>query len=517
MLKIFAVALCGLLLAPAPARAGLFGEGPKITVDYAPASALIAHGAVQVGAFTYLPSVNGKLKPYELGNTSLADLLLTQNVDAVVREALLKEFRFTGIDISRGPVLSGDIREFRQNDLGGNNITLTIHFSVQDAQGALLYDGEKTALSLPGGGNVSYLDAVMTNCFEALLRDPAFLGAIGGSLTAGPGDVTGSPKFVALTYVPSSAFIVGGAVAIGAFDYLPAASGKVTADQVGNTALGNTHLDRPVSAYVAAAALKEFRLAGIAVESADRTLEGTIVDLFCDDLGSSATWTLDVKYAVKDRNGNTLYQGEKRTALKTQKVLEMLNSLLRRNFEALMLDGDFLKAINGPAGAANVEQTIVPSDGWNWVEWSGYGPRTALVAHGAVTVGAFSYPAMTGKMKPTEIANTALMTTINADKPVAELMHDLTLNELRATGIDVRGSGRVLTGEVQKYKVDDIADPCEWTITVRFTVRDKDGAALYDAVKALTPTNDQHVYNFREMKLAIEALISDPAFIAAIN
>lgn len=504
------LALAAWLLAiAAPAQAGLFGDDPKTGVDYAPASALIAHGAVQIGAFSYLPAMSGKLKPDDVGTSNIT---LTRNVADVVRESLLKEFRFTGIAIDSGPTLSAEIREFRY---GIEAHVVTIRYSVKDAQGVVLYDAEKSTNVPFGGGNVSAFDNSMTRNFEALIRDPDFLKAINGGLGGSLPYVEATSSRPSFVYVPSSAFVVSGAVSIGIFDYQRAE--KVEADQIPNTAIGNIHLDRPVATYFAEALLKELRLTGVKVESSDRILSGTITSLSDDDLGSSATVTLAVKYVVKDGTGNNIYEGEKVTKLTTQKTLEFLNSALRRNFEALLLDGAFLKAIGAPDNPGNVAQTVVRSDGWHWVQWSGYGPRSALTAHGAVEVGPFAYSVKTAKMEATEIPNRALMTTVNADKPIAELMHDLTLNELRSTGIQVRGSDRMLTGDIQKYKTDDIATPQEWMITVHFSVKDKAGTSLYDAVKTVEITNDKYVVNFLEMKLVIEALISDPDFIKAIN
>src|SRR6185312_16678448 len=108
----------------APARAGLFGEAPKLQVDYAPESSLVAHGAVQIGDFTYQPSITGKLKAYEVVTSGIgANILLSRNVADFVRESLLKEFRFVGLQLGVGPTLSGDIRAF---GVDGALVTLTI-------------------------------------------------------------------------------------------------------------------------------------------------------------------------------------------------------------------------------------------------------------------------------------------------------------------------------------------------------------------------------------------------------
>src|SRR5262249_28269811 len=148
-------------------------------------------------------------------------------------------------------------------------------------------------------------------------------------------------SMVAMSYVPSSAFITGGAVAIAPFEYLWAE--KIDADQIPNTAIGNVHLGRSVASFVAEALLKELRLTGVSVESKDRILSGTITSLSSDDLGDSVTWKLAIKYVVKDAAGNTVYEGEKATNLVTQKVRDFFSSVLRRNFEELLLDEAFLK------------------------------------------------------------------------------------------------------------------------------------------------------------------------------
>jgi hypothetical protein len=513
--RTFSLAL-GLIVFAAPAGAAWFGPDPTRQIEYTPSSSFVVHGAVQVGAFAYPPG-EGKLKPNQIRNHGMGDILLSQDIGAFLHDSLLKELRFVGVKIDRGPVIAGEIKEFSVNEYDANLTTLTVRYVVTDAQGTVLYDAEKTVAQNLFGPTVTNFDRVLKSSFEVLFADAAFRKAIDPGSTPAPMAVPAPQPMLSLVYRPASPFIAGGAVAIGTFDYLPAAGGKVAPDQIRNTALGNIHLDRTVAAYVGEAILKELRLTGVTVESNDRVLGGTIVELACDDLGYSSDWVVDVKYVVRDGAGAVVYEGEKVTKIRTAKYLDTVNDALRRNFEALLLDDAFLKAIGAPEGTHNTAESAIPFDSFAGTETTGYGPRSALVAHGAVSVGPFAYLLAGPKTKANEIPCTALMTTVYLDRPVAEVMQAITLNELRFIGIDVRGTDRVLTGEIQKYKVDNIADPAEWTIAVHFTVKDKAGATLYDAVKSATPTNTKFLYNFREMQTVIEALVSDPDFIKAIN
>ncbi len=160
------------------ARANLFGSTYTYQALYAPASALIAHGSVQVGSFVYLPAKGGDLDPNQLHNTSLGDVYLDRNVDAFFPESLSKELRFVGIDVSGGPVLSGEIGDFTDDDLNSDTTTLSVHYVVTDAKGAVLYDATKTTTRRMGIGNVSPVDYPLTANFEALIADPAFIAAI---------------------------------------------------------------------------------------------------------------------------------------------------------------------------------------------------------------------------------------------------------------------------------------------------------------------------------------------------
>ena len=246
---------------------------------------------------------------------------------------------------------------------------------MKSPEGTVLYDAVKSSEGLINGGDTSPFDLVIAYNFHWLMSDPGFLKAIDPNYVPPPSppaapqsDLTiatgarpssDSPQSVAansppppfigrLAAPPTTAMIAGGAVSIDAFDYLPIKTFKMAPDQIRNTAIGNIHLQTPVGQFLAEAVQKQFRLAGVDVESKDRFLSGTIVDFFCDDLGNSIDWTLDVRYEVKDAAGNVLYRTEKVIKETTVKAEWTLGEILRRNAENLLTDADFLKAIGSP-------------------------------------------------------------------------------------------------------------------------------------------------------------------------
>lgn len=149
----------------------------RIDADYSPSSSLSVHGAAQIGTFEYRPT-DGKLKPNQLRNRAFAEVYLDKNVDVFIRESLLKELRFVGVKIGSGAVVSGEIKDFLDDDADGNVMSLDVHYVVKNAAGNVLYDGEKTSKAPSTFGTGNRLDRVLKENFEALIADPAFIKAI---------------------------------------------------------------------------------------------------------------------------------------------------------------------------------------------------------------------------------------------------------------------------------------------------------------------------------------------------
>ncbi|HAL21664.1 MULTISPECIES: hypothetical protein [Stenotrophomonas] len=153
-----------------------------IPLNYAPSSVLSAEGRVDVTAFEYLPAKGGEIKPNQVRNTAMGNILFEKNVDAIMRDAVFSELRLVGIKMDKeGNVLSGKVEEFLIDDLGYSvDWTLRVRYVVTDPQGQVVYDQVK---------NVQRNTSKFVNIFGSLnetiklnieqtIKDPAFITAI---------------------------------------------------------------------------------------------------------------------------------------------------------------------------------------------------------------------------------------------------------------------------------------------------------------------------------------------------
>jgi hypothetical protein len=153
-----------------------------IPIEYTPSSTLSASGAVKVGDFTYLPAIQGKMKPNQIHNTALGTILLDKNVDVFFHNAVFTELRFVGVKVGTGDrTLSGEIREFLIDDLGYSvDWTIDVDYKVTDASGAVVYRAEKSAKNRTSkfANALGALSQQIKLNIEALIQDPAFIKAI---------------------------------------------------------------------------------------------------------------------------------------------------------------------------------------------------------------------------------------------------------------------------------------------------------------------------------------------------
>lgn len=153
-----------------------------LPLNYAPSSVLTAEGKVDVTAFEYLPAKGGKIKPNQVRNTAMGDILFEKNVDAIMRDAVFSELRLVGVKMDKsGNVLSGRVEEFLIDDLGYSvDWTLRVRYVVTTPKGDVVYDQVK---------NVQRNTTKFANVFGALnetiklnieqtIQDPAFITAI---------------------------------------------------------------------------------------------------------------------------------------------------------------------------------------------------------------------------------------------------------------------------------------------------------------------------------------------------
>ncbi|AOB30616.1 hypothetical protein AKI39_07815 [Bordetella sp. H567] len=173
-----------------------------------------------------------------------------------------------------------------------------------------------------------------------------------------------------------------------------------------------------------------------------------------------------------------------------------------------------------------------------------YTPASTISADGAVALGDFSYdvnrqpdasPSLTPgasqpvqtttrrrtDVKPNQIRNTA-MGDILLEKDIKDVMHDATFTELRFVGIKLGANQpRVLTASIQDFLCDDLGYSVDWTLSIEYMVTDTStGQRVYDGTKKVQRKTAKFANVFGALndvlRLNIEELLKDPAFLAAI-
>jgi hypothetical protein len=151
-----------------------------------------------------------------------------------------------------------------------------------------------------------------------------------------------------------------------------------------------------------------------------------------------------------------------------------------------------------------------------------YAPSSVLTASGATTVSTFAYlPADKGVVTPNQIRNTAIG-NIKIEKDVNAFFRDAVFSELRFVGVKLDNTDRVLSGEIVEFLIDDLGYSVDWTLAVKYRVNlGSSHTPVYEAEK-VTKRNTAKFANVfgalnETVKLNVEEILKDPAFIAAIK
>jgi len=161
--------------------------------------------------------------------------------------------------------------------------------------------------------------------------------------------------------------------------------------------------------------------------------------------------------------------------------------------------------------------------------WSGFGlnspPRAAAHSTGWLSVAPardFAYmPAIEGRMSPNRIENTA-MTALVLKNDINQAVRESVANRLKVAGFHLNDGRKVLSGNIEKFTVDDVRSPALWTLKMRYVVTD---SATQKVVFSTTKTVKRKSPKFTSSSIAIEdtvrlsvdALVGDSGFINAVN
>lgn len=160
----------------------LGGCAGPIVLNYAPSSTLSVKGAEKVGTFDYAPAKGGKIKPNQIRNTAMGNILVEKPIHEYFEKAMFTESRFVGIDVSSGgPIVHGTIDEFLIDDLGYSvDWTLNVTYVVDGADGKPCFRSQKKlARHTAKFANVfGTLNEVVKDNIELLFKDQAFVACI---------------------------------------------------------------------------------------------------------------------------------------------------------------------------------------------------------------------------------------------------------------------------------------------------------------------------------------------------
>ncbi|KAF1006324.1 MAG: hypothetical protein GAK28_02635 [Luteibacter sp.] len=167
---------------------------------------------------------------------------------------------------------------------------------------------------------------------------------------------------LALNYAPSSTMTVKGVEKVGDFEYMPAKNGKVTPNEIHNTAAGHVYFEKPIAEYFHNALFVESRFVGIDTGGTYPLLHGSIDEFLIDDLGFSIDWTLNVTYVLDNADGSVCYHKQQKHSRHTSKFtpgagFAILNEVMKSNIELLFKDPEFVACI------APTHAIVTPSTG----------------------------------------------------------------------------------------------------------------------------------------------------------
>lgn len=149
----------------------MFGTGCAVqlpTNSYTPQNYVRTSGKVDMGTFTYLPFLNGKVKkPNQIANTAAGQMFITTDVADFVKRGTALELEKSGIQLTPdSPIrLDANIIEFTADDLGYSVdwIYRVQYIIVDRASDAKLFDKTFSPAPKKGGkfGNpIDYANVV---------------------------------------------------------------------------------------------------------------------------------------------------------------------------------------------------------------------------------------------------------------------------------------------------------------------------------------------------------------------
>ena len=161
------------------------GCATPIPFNYTPSNLTQGSGSVRVDRFTYTPARNGEVAPNEMQkqHPSIGTLLLPQDVDELVADALRKEFRMSGYGItSNSRAVAGSVDRFYIDWVGFSTIDVEVAITFSVRSGATqtytaTFKSHKQAPKTDSGVGIETIKTALADCLHQFIRDAQSKGA----------------------------------------------------------------------------------------------------------------------------------------------------------------------------------------------------------------------------------------------------------------------------------------------------------------------------------------------------
>ena len=151
-----------------------------------------------------------------------------------------------------------------------------------------------------------------------------------------------------------------------------------------------------------------------------------------------------------------------------------------------------------------------------------YAPSSIKSANGNANVAMFNYvPAEIGDVKVNQIKNTAIG-SIYFDKQIDRYYTDAVFAEARTVGIKMGDFNNIISGDINRFIIDDLGYSIDWTLDVNYIVRKKDTNTICFERRILVQKNTSKFMNIfgtlnEVIKLNIEEIFTDDSFLKCIE
>ncbi|MDP8161888.1 integrase [Pasteurella skyensis] len=163
--------------------------------------------------------------------------------------------------------------------------------------------------------------------------------------------VVGCARLPVASYTPQYNGVttkINGNANIGLFTYLPFEQGRVTSNQIENTAVNNFYIEGDIAELAQRGTIIELERAGVNLNNSNLTILGKIKKFRADDLGFNIDWSYIINYKIVDKSGAIILDRDyiadpmrvSKWTITLQSVINNINSMIYSGYKKFIDDPD---------------------------------------------------------------------------------------------------------------------------------------------------------------------------------